>query len=166
MRKLTLTLITSILFASTTFGQTVNFSDLLEKSKCKSFECFNDFITTKGFSLSESNEKFYLFMSDKKFPTTSTPSVTTKNTAIILFGTDGSTKTGTRTAVKSHYDDLLKQIKAIGFISTKTENIENGVIVHYKLKSNPKISVAIQTDQLEKEGVKWTSYDISMTRYK
>lgn len=156
-----------VLFVSlNTESQTVNFSDLLDKSKCKSFDCFNDFIINRGFSLSKSDETYYLFMSDKEFPTTSTNEITTKNVAMILFGSDGSITTSARTAVKSHYDILLKQIKASGFTSFKTKNIENGVIVYYKLKSNPKISVAIQTDQLSKDEYTWTSYNISITRFK
>ena len=72
--------------------------------------------------------------------------------------------TGTRTAVNSYYQSLLTQIKAAGFTSVATTNIENGVIVYYKSKSNPKAQVAIQADKLSKDGVDWTSYDLSLSK--
>ena len=165
--KKNLTLCFLIICSTNSFAQTITFNELLSKVNCKNFACFKDFIETKRFSYNKSdknnNRELYLYLSNQGFLTSSNNDITTKNTSIFLLG-DSYTLVGARTAVVSYYQSLLKQIKNAGFVSNKIENITNGVIVYYSSKQHPKISVAVQTDILEKEGSQWTSYDISVTK--
>lgn len=152
---------------TTAISQTVTMQELLDKSKCKEYSCFNDFIATKGFSYFKSDEesrgKWYLYLSDEKFPTSSNSDVSISNSSIITFNTDGSTTSGFRTAIIERYTSMLSQLKSLGFIAISTTDIDNGVIVSYQSKSQPNVTVSVQTDKIG-DSAKWTSYDISVVR--
>ena len=159
-----------ILIPLTSFGQKMSFSELLEKSKCKSFECFNDFIKEKGFSFLNSSEDldsgttFYAFSSDIEFQSTTEPNLLSKNVCLIGFNESDCQVASIRTVVKSYYEELLKQIKSNGFVFLNTTKDEYGVHLNYSLKSNPKILIIVSLEPTEKEGLKYTEYAISIDR--
>ena len=157
-----------ILIPLASFGQKISFSELLEKSNCKSFECFNDFITDKGFSFYGAEESegttMYIFTSDIEFSSTTEPNLVTKNICLIGFNESNCQVAGLRTVVKPYYEELLKQIKSNGFFYSNTTKDEFGVHMNYILKSNPKILIIVSLEPIEKEGLKFTEYAISIDR--
>ena len=168
MTKAILTLALILMTVFNASSQTVTIQELLDKSKCKDFTCYNDFIIQKGFSYfksdTETGGKWYLYLSDKKSPTSSTPSVSTSNTSIITFNSDGSTTAGFRTAIIEQYRSIMTQIKTLGFTAASTKNIDNGVVVKYTSVKYPKVQIAVQTDKIGDSST-WTSYDISINRF-
>ena len=170
MKKLSTTLFLFALVQSFCFSQIVTIKELVDKSSCKEFPCFNDFISAKGFSYLESEtikgSTTYLYTSDKQYTTSSNKSVRSSNMAIITFNANKTVTVGTRTSVVEQYRLLMKQLKVLGFKSFETENIQNGVVVQYLSDSYPEIIISVITDRIGKENEKWTSYHVSVTNTK
>lgn len=147
-----------IVISSTAFGQKVSFKELLEKSKCKSYDCFDDFITTKGFSLNSIDEGIYYYNSAKEF--SSNTEVVCANICGIGFGENGCQSVLMQTVDKAYYNQLLNEIKSYGFVFSNTIKDENGVNMYYKLNSNHNIKVDIVMYSSETKGIKSINYQI------
>lgn len=167
MRKIISTIVLSLIMILSAYSQTVSVQYLLDKSKCKDFTCYNDFITQEGFSYFKSDKgeggNWYLYLSDEKFPTSSTPTVSTSNTSIITFNTDGSVTTGFRIAIVQQYNLIIGRLKELGFVSVSIKDVDNAVVVEYQSETYPGASIAVQTDKIG-DSETWISYDITVNR--
>ena len=103
-------------------AQDVSANDLVTEFACKTFECFDTFITAKGFCLrtkqphsSGDVELFYDFVNDTKLTMDVSKNViTSKNSTQIIFVTNSSA-TNVATTNKNYYETLLNQFKNLGF---------------------------------------------------
>gem|GEM_PF-3530195 len=165
MKKLIIILTGLTILSLGVFGQTVTIKDLIDRTNCDDYSCFNNFITTKGFSYFESEDsetgRTYFYTSNKKFPASSTPEISTPNIAILTLSDTGSPICGFRTSVVEHYNVMIAQLKSMGFISMFVLDIEDGVSETYKFPSYPKLSVRIETNRIG-DGKQWTSYYIGI----
>jgi hypothetical protein len=157
-------IIVLILISSTTFGQKVSFRELFEKSKCKSNDCFDNFIIAKGCSFYGVDDESgaYNYFTPKKY---------SSNTAFVMpniysfgFGENGCQALVITTVDKSYYNQLLNEIKSFGFVFSNTTKDENGVNMYYKLVSNPNVIVNMVMYTSEKKGLKTLHYQILIDR--
>ena len=103
-------------------AQDVSANDLVTEFACKTFECFDPFITAKGFSLRTKQthsggdvELFYDFVNDTKLTMdVGNYVITSKNSTQIIFVTNSSA-INIVTTNKNYYETLLNQFKNLGF---------------------------------------------------
>lgn len=172
MKNILLTFCILLVFEET-YGQTISIKDMINKTTCKSYSCFNDWIITKGFSYTSVKNigigggKQYIYSSDETFTITSNKSLVTTNIASIDFYLDG-TGVSFGTAVKNHYLKLFSELKFLKFIARQTEDEENGTIaVTYTSSQYPKVFVSIRTMISRGQGPNSsTYYDIIVGRNK
>lgn len=147
-----------VVISSTTFGQKVSFKELIEKSKCNSYDCFSDFITTKGFSFYNIDGSVYYYTSNKQFQSNTV--VVSADICGIGFGENGCQSVLMQTVDKTYYNQLLNEMKSYGFVFSNTTKDENGVNMYYKLISNSNIIVDVVIYSGETKGIKTINYQI------
>lgn len=157
-------IITFILVFSTTFGQKLSFKELFQISKCNSYECFGDFMKTKGNSFYEINEEngSHFYHSTKEY--TSNNIVVCANFYGFLFGENGCQTLVAQTVEKAYYNQLLNEIKSFGFIFSNTTKDEQGINNFFILKSNPNVIVNIIFYSSEEKGYNHLNYQILIDR--
>lgn len=74
--------------AATSFAQYITADEMIEKTKCRTFECYKSFISGKGFSFLKTdygtNDIIHLFTSDETIAAEN-PQVGAKNTSVNPF---------------------------------------------------------------------------------
>jgi hypothetical protein len=159
----------SILIAGTTTAQTLTADEMISKTSCTSFDCFNEFVTNKGFSFNKyvdaESGNMYMFFSDRKFLDVS-GTVRTNNSAIINFQKNNKyINLGFRTANKNQYIKLLLGFQIKGFREENTVQTDSSrVIVNYTSAKFPDISLTIFYDRAKKGELEWTSYNFDVLR--
>jgi hypothetical protein len=129
--KIKLIVHTSIIFLLpiVSNAQDVSANELVTKFACKTFDCFDPFITSKGFCLRTKQthsggdvELFYDFVNDTKLTTgidnrfnvKDNAVMTSRNSTRIIFVTNSSA-INVVTTNKAYCDTLLNQFKQLGF---------------------------------------------------
>ncbi|MBL0047105.1 MAG: hypothetical protein IPP32_03300 [Bacteroidetes bacterium] len=162
-------LIMFVLLSTVSVAQTVSLNDLIEKSKCKTFDCFSDLVTKKGFSFYEKKDtlkfKYCTFLSSKSFAIPTDKTANYKNVAMISINTDGSVATGFRTAVSAHYLDFMNQLKKAGFTERANKTVATGKIVSYLAEGYPKIKILVATNSQIDMDALMLPYVITLVRY-
>ncbi len=150
------------------YAQTVTIKELISKTKCRDFSCFNDLITNRGFSFNASGKhdettSWYRFSSDKAFVATSNPGVTSHNQSIVSFGKN--TSVGFGTSYKPHYKALMDELAALKFKSSPAiDEGEGSIAVVYSSAVYPKITITLRTILITKPGLgSWTYYDFQVS---
>lgn len=167
--KKPIALLTAFLtFGISAFCQKLTISEMIDKTSCKTFNCFGNFVTTKGFSfyqvLDIENLKYYSYLSEEQAES----SHNTKNTTSITIPVDGGNerRVSMTTNDRIYYSELIKQMTAKGFIEKSSETTDDGklrVIYNSKLYKNFSIKILIQ--KLTTEGYSWTNYDIEVRNF-
>ncbi len=158
----------------TAFAQRLTADEMLEKSKCRTFDCFNDFILPKGFSFLNSGDtlignnvncKTYAYSSDKE-DLNSTKEISTKNVAAIIFNSNNKVSIFYRTASKDYYLKLLNEFKSKGFYSYRTiveKANSQRIHVYYKCKNDTTKSIDVTSTALELGEIKYTLYSFALS---
>ena len=166
--KVTFNLVITLFLYSFTHGQEISIDDVLTKTSCKTFTCFNNFIVKKGFSYWNTSEldgnNMYGFSSDKKV--SSPEGVTGRNTAWLYYDEKHKySAVSINTINKDYYLDLKEQLAVKGFKETHSESTGvGGLRVFYKSKNHPKISIKILIERLTEKNLSWTSYDFEVKK--
>lgn len=157
---------------SVTSGQVVTLKELINETKCNDYACFNDFITAKGFCFDKTNTvdgigTFYQFNSCdiiKDGP----KGLDTKNQAGYTVLNSGSIQTSIGTSSNKYYQQLLNELKRLGFKSYKTDDTDpTNIHIQYKSSAYPKIDVMFTTSKAVKEGFgSWTYWNFNFSKSK
>ena len=173
-KQVILTLLISFT-ASMVLAQTLTANELLTKSKCNSFDCFNDFLISKKISLGKSgkaeNFEYYFYLSDKKFTAQSNSKVVIPNRVGVIIYSDGTLNRFDITITSSsNYQTLKKSfLTELGFVSQGTFNqeddtAESNIYTNYFSKKHPNVELRINTIVRESEGEEWTEYAFEIIR--
>lgn len=144
--------------------------DLLNSQKCKTYDCYDKFITRKGFEFDYINEKSdyttYTYISKKSFLLTTVEGNTMpyrnfstftiyKNSTLISYATGDK---------NIYYHLLLNELTAKGFTSFETINESFGTTVAVKYNSDkyPNIIITVRTSRLSKDNNSWINYQFSI----
>jgi hypothetical protein len=159
------TIIAAILFLSTqAAGQTLKFSQLMAGVKCTNFNCFNDLAIASGYSYDTvapawAGGNVYYFNSNKKREIGSLPIPD-----VITYELSSANKktVSVQTFSSDYYAQVLKDIKATGFVEESSQPVDGSVYSNYSLKSNPYLKLQIVVGATERKGVKYTYYTIKL----
>lgn len=159
-------------YAPSTYSQRISIEEMINKTKCKTFSCFSDFVTTKGFSyykvIQEENYKLYAFTSDARIDNSSNENSTSKNMAWFHLSNDGKeTRITMNTGDRNYYSILINQMNAKLFVENSSETTEEGnVRIIYTSSNYPNMSIKILTARLTNEDRTWTNYDIEVRNFR
>lgn len=159
MRKVLFFLGSFLLFSNLVVAQILKFKELTDLAKCKQYECFNDFVITKGFSFYKSEQstlkdKIYTYASTEEFRNIGTANSLIKNLVEVTFRHNNSIIINYSTAVKEQYAGLLAQIKEAGFEAFKMENERNRVRAYYFSSKTKGYQVVVSESVPRKKGNK------------
>ena len=171
MKKILLLLWVAILITGfKSYAQVLKATEMIAKSKCQTFECYNNFITDKGFSFKKSTTEsngvtYYLFVSDKQFHADNNTKVSASNNSTIGFkSADAKYRSvGIRTVSKSYYKQLLSDFKKLGYTELMTTPApNNGVSTTYSATGKYPYLLYVLVETLEYDGEKYTSYNFTI----
>lgn len=164
------------------FSQTITVDEMIEISKCKNFTCFNNFISQRGFSLSEIDTSTldvttYTYLSDGFTDTLSNGFVFRNACQFILekgIFWDYSVTITFFTIGKKTYQDFLSglnnhQFKVVDERVLPKQDSGNKVITKYEselyndIKNTIKITSSVTPEN--DNGIFYTSYQFVLERY-
>lgn len=163
MKKIIFTIAAIMLLISVTNAQKLTAIELIKQADCIDFECFNGYITGKGFSFDNvdttGRQKIYTFLSDK-FNEGETLKM--KNVATINIASGAYTNVSIGTTSKQYYQQMLKEFKSMGFVSKLTENKGDRVTVSYRSDRYKKIFMRLTIAKSKADSIECTTYDFEV----
>lgn len=155
-----------LLFCNHAEAQHLTADDFIRQCECRNFDCFNDFITNRGFSFdhveNEEKQKSYMFFSDEFIEGSN---VRTKDVVLFTIADGIFISAGIRTADKRFYQRLINEFKKMGFVVTMTNDTTNRVNISYRSAQFKNIIVNLTIDKAVKNDLSWTSYYIAVFRF-
>ena len=148
-------------------AQPFSASEMISYCNCKTFQCFHDYVITKGctYDSYKTEERFtnYIFYTDK-YDYYSEGGNGFKMYGMILFRLINASplrNISYTTCNKGNYTNLLAQFKKLGFAEVGTLPDNAGLTIKYRSKAYPNSMMQIGvTKQSTNEGVAYVSYGI------
>nr|WP_295926593.1 hypothetical protein [uncultured Dyadobacter sp.] len=152
---------------SEVYGQKVSITELMDKSYCKEFMCYQNFITEKGFSFMNYTDgetgKYYTYQSD--LFTAKENGVSLKNISTVGFLKTGSVTSGIRKSDKAYWKVLMDELQSKKFKSRSTDNEDGDTVrVWYRSPSFTNFEILITIETVHGHGTSWPSYDVTIRR--
>lgn len=174
MKNFTTLLLFMISFFPILNAQTPKLIELIEKTKCQDFSCYNSYITAKGFSYNKFGKEdwgtYYRYASDEEFVTSSNIDIRTRNQSIFVLYPNNTVGTGFGTSYKPHYQTFMNELNSLGFKSVETWTEEGGTIATEYISVNySSIRIVFRT-MISKIGESydksWIYYDFALMTIK
>lgn len=153
------------------FAQVLTLNNLIEKSKCNTYDCFNPFILKKGFHLKTDTifplYRSYIYISDKKY----TVADGSNQATVSLYKDNSEVTVAFATESKSLYMAYLDSLTKTDFKSVELEPENNdGVMKHTTYYDRslkyPELSILLTVLTFEVNSEEHNFYNISVSRKK
>ncbi|NJL75284.1 MAG: hypothetical protein HC892_09900 [Saprospiraceae bacterium] len=157
MKKVFLLTVGFLLWTVHAHTQTVTIGELIAKTKCKDFACYNSFIMSKKFTFDKTTKgedgTFFMF-STVDFVDDGIEHILTKNNSTFCLLLSGGTITSINTSSASYFSALSNQITELSFEPAATETPDDTTVrTTYYSKKHPKVSILVSIVKITKSGV-------------
>ena len=152
------------------FGQRPTLRELITKTNCTDFDCYENYMTSKNFCFLKSTDgeygKYYTFNScDFINDGPRNLGVSLKNTSTLGLLTTGATVTGIATPSNTYYQTLSTELRSLGFTIIGQPETEGTTITrNYTSSRYPRVFIMLIIQRVENNGTSWQLWNFTVRR--